>query len=156
LRGALVAQSLANLLVHAIFSTKEREPFLGDAALRQETHQFLAGISEKLDCPVVAVGGVADHVHLLARLARTIAVAEWIKELKRSSSIWIKETDADLAAFQWQSGYGVFSVSQSLSPVVADYIARQEEHHRGWSFQDEFRVFLKKHDIECDETQVWD
>ena len=119
-------------------------------------HSFLGGISKKLDCPPILVGGVEDHVHLLARHGRTITQADWVKELKRGSSLWIKERDPQLSDFAWQAGYGVFSVSTSNVDAVTDYIARQEEHHRKSTFQDEFRAMLRKHRIEWDERYVWD
>jgi putative transposase len=113
-----MAQSLANILIHIVFSTKERRPFLHDAEFRAELHSFLAGISKSLECPPIQVGGVADHVHILARQARTIALAEWVKELKRASTTWIRETHPLLEEFHWQGGYAAFSVSQSQSPRV--------------------------------------
>ena len=149
-------QSLSSVYLHLVFSTKDRRPFLRDPALRAEMHAFLGGISKKLDCPTILVGGVEDHIHLLARHGRTITQADWVKELKRASSLWIKERDAAQADFSWQSGYGVFSVSSSNVDAVRDYIARQEEHHRKSSFQDEYRAMLRKHGIECDERYVWD
>jgi REP element-mobilizing transposase RayT len=151
-----MSQSLANILVHIVFSTKERRLFFQDVALRDEMHRYLAGISNSIDCPAIRVGGVADHVHLLARQARTISLAEWIKELKRVSSIWIKSRDSALKSFQWQTGYGAFSVSQSQSPLVDRYIAQQEEHHKTMTFQDEYRALLTKHNVEFDERYVWD
>jgi REP element-mobilizing transposase RayT len=149
-------QSLANILVHIVFSTKNREPFLTDAELRDEMHRMLGGISRDLECPPVLTGGTADHVHLLARQARTISLADWVKELKRASSLWIKERDSALAAFHWLAGYGAFSVSQSQSPRVERYIERQEEHHHTLTFQDELRQLLRKHQVEFDERYVWD
>jgi REP element-mobilizing transposase RayT len=151
-----MSQSLANVLVHIVFSTKGRQAVFQDIALRDEMHRYLAGVSQSLDCPVIRVGGVADHVHLLARQARTITLAEWIKELKRVSAIWLKARDANFESFQWQLGYGAFSVSQSQSAVVDKYIAEQERHHKTLTFQDEFRGLLKKHNIEYDERYVWD
>jgi putative transposase len=149
-------QSLSAVYLHLIFSTKNRQPLLRDPALRTETHAYLGGISKKLDCPPIIVGGVDDHVHLLARQARTITQADWIKELKRVSSIWIKEREPILADFAWQSGYGAFSVSVSNLDAVEHYIAHQEEHHRERSFQDEYRAFLKRHNVAWDEQYVWD
>src|SRR5258708_3079233 len=134
-----MAQSLSNLLVHIIFSTKERRPFLGDVNHRAAMHRYLGAVSRPLPCPVIRVGGIPDHVHCLARQSRTITVAEWVKELKRASSQWAKTQSASLRAFQWQAGYGAFSVSQSLSPKIEQYIERQEEHHRTFDFQAEFR-----------------
>ena len=149
-------QSLSNVLVHIVFSTKERQPLLRDCGIRDETHKYLGGISNNLDCPPILVGGTENHVHLLARLARTISLADWIKELKRASSIWIKTKDPAVEGFQWQAGYGAFSVSPSQTARVRQYIAGQEEHHRRSTFQDEFRQLLQKHSIEFDERYVWD
>jgi putative transposase len=149
-------QSLANLLVHIVFSTKERQPFLRNAKLRDEMHRYLAGISDDLHCPAVRIGGIDDHVHLLARQARTISLADWIKELKRGSSVWAKERAEELKDFHWQGGYAAFSVSQSQSAAVEDYIAAQEQHHAKRTFQDELRELLKKHEVEYDERFVWD
>jgi len=152
--AASMPQSLSNVLVHVVFSTKERRPFLTDPAKRDAMHRFLAGVSERLECQVIRVGGTEDHVHLLGRQARTIALADWVKELKRSSSLWAK--GHELERFQWQAGYGGFSVSQSQSEEVERYIARQPEHHRKFDFQQEFRKLLELHSIEWDERYVWD
>jgi REP element-mobilizing transposase RayT len=149
-------QSLSNVLVHIVFSTKGRQALLRDPGLRVEMHNYLGGISNQLDCPPVTIGGTDDHVHLLGRQARTICLADWIKELKRGSSLWIKTKDHHLAGFQWQAGYGAFSVSQSQCGRVESYIAGQEEHHRRSSFQEEFRRLLEKHNTKYDERYVWD
>ena len=109
-----------------------------------------------MDCPPILVGGVGDHVHLLARFGRTLTQAEWVKELKRVSNIWLKEQGRDFADFEWLGGYADFSVSQSNLEQVKQYIAGQEEHHRKTSFQDELRALLKKHETEWDEKHVWD
>jgi REP element-mobilizing transposase RayT len=102
------------------------------------------------------VGGATDHVHLLANQSRTIALAEWVKELKRASSLWAKKKSPLWNLFQWQAGYGAFSVSQSQKNRVRDYIQSQEIHHRRISFQDEFRKILIKNAITFDERYVWD
>jgi putative transposase len=149
-------QSLANVLVHVVFSSKDRQPWLQAPALRGAMHRHLAAVSGQLSCPAVIVGGVADHVHILARLARTTALAEWVKELKRVSSLWVKEAESGMEAFHWQAGYGAFSVSQSQSGTVVRYIAQQEEHHRRVTFQGELRTLLTRHAIELDERYVWD
>jgi REP element-mobilizing transposase RayT len=151
-----MSQSLANVLVHITFSTKERRTLLQDAGLRNEMHRWLGGISAKLDCPALEVGGASDHVHLLGCQSRTVTLADWVKELKRASSLWAKTKDPRWSLFQWQVGYGAFSVSESQRERVQRYIESQEEHHRRLSFQDEFRQILKKHKIEFDERYVWD
>ena len=102
-------QSLAKILIHTVFSTKDRRPFLREKPLRDELHHYLGGILQHLDCQPILVGGVEDHVHLLSTLARTCQPAELVKEVKRGSSIWIKSRDAALRDFSWQNGYGVFS-----------------------------------------------
>ena len=149
-------QSLSVVHIHLVFSTKNRVPFLRDAVLLSEMQAYLGGVSAKLDCPPTLVGGTEDHVHLLCRLGRTVSQADWVKEIKRVSSTWIKEREAQMADFAWQAGYGAFSVSASNMGRVRAYIAGQEEHHRKVSFQDEYRAFLRKHGIEWDERYVWD
>ena len=149
-------QSLSAVYIHLVFSTKNRIPFLRDTDLRKETYAYLSGISKKLDCPTIAVGGVEDHVHLLARVARTITQAEWVKELKRVSSLSLKEKGHAYADFAWQAGYADYSVSQSNVEQVRAYIMIREEHHKRIGFQDELRVLLRKHEIEFEERYVWD
>ena len=113
-------QSLANVLVHVVFSTKERRTFLQTPDLRDEMHRYIVGITTKLECPAIVVGGPADHIHLLAAQSRTITLAEWIKEVKRASSLWAKQRDRHWSRFQWQAGYGAFSVSASQSSLVQE------------------------------------
>lgn len=150
-------QSLSAVYLHAVFSTKQRRPFLRDVAVRAEMHAYLGGISKQLACQPIIVGGIDDHVHLLVRFGRTITQADWIKEIKRVSSAWIKErAPGDCGDFAWQAGYGVFSVSGSRLDAVHEYIATQEAHHRRASFEDEFRGLLRKHGLEWDERYVWD
>ena len=149
-------QSLARILVHTVFSTKDRRPLLRDTILRQELHHYLGGILKHLDCQAIIVGGVEDHVHLLASLSRTCAAAEMVKEVKRGSSLWAKEREAGMRDFGWQNGYGMFSIGASQIEEVRRYIAEQEHHHREVSFQDEFRLLLKRYDIAYDERYVWD
>jgi REP element-mobilizing transposase RayT len=149
-------QSLSNILVHAVFSTKDRRPFIRDKGLRGELHKYIGGILNHLDCYPLIVSGVEDHVHLLSTLSRTCEPAEMVKEVKRGSSLWIKQRDVKLQDFAWQSGYGIFSIGVSQIEPVSNYIAGQEEHHRTVSFQDELRKLLREHKIEFDERYVWD
>jgi REP element-mobilizing transposase RayT len=151
-----MSQSLAKILVHTVFSTKDRRPFLRERAFRDELHHYLGGILNNLDCRPIIVGGVEDHVHMLSTLSRTCEAAEMVKDVKRGSSLWIKTKDPNLNQFAWQNGYGIFSIGFSQSTAVRDYIAGQEEHHRKISFQDEFRALLAKYQIEFDERYVWD
>src|SRR5262245_20847181 len=148
----IMPQSLAQIYLHLVFSTKDRQPFLNEKVLREEVHKFLGGTCNQLDCPVLRVGGVEDHVHIPCRFGRTISVADLIKELKRVSSQWIKTNGPALTDFHWQNGYGAFSVSPSHINALLEYIANQETHHRLESFQDEFRRLLRKYGIEWDEA----
>jgi putative transposase len=149
-------QSPAKILVHAIFSTQDRRPFLRDKTLRDELHCYLGGVLSNRGCQPLLIGGVEDHVHLLFTLSRTETAADMVKEAKRSSSLWLKTKAADLQDFAWQNGYGVFSVGFSQVETVRQYIVSQEEHHRRVSFQDELRQFLRRYEIEFDERYVWD
>jgi REP element-mobilizing transposase RayT len=151
-----MAQSLAKILVHTVFSTKERRPFLQDHGLREEMHSYLGGIVSNLGCQSIIVGGVEDHAHMLFALARTASPADVVKEIKRGSSLWIKTKAPSFEDFSWQNGYGMFSIGFSQIPIVREYIATQEEHHHKISFQDEFRSLLRKYEIEFDERYVWD
>ena len=149
-------QSLSAVYVHLVFSTKDRRPFLRDKSARTALHAYLGGVSKSLECPPLLVGGVEDHVHLLCRFGRTITQAEWVKELKRVSNVWLKDQGPDYAEFEWQGGYADFSVSHSNLEQVNQYIAGQDEHHRKITFQDELRARLRRHEMEFDERYVWD
>ena len=149
-------QSLSKILVHTVFSTKDRRPFIRDKALRAELHRYLGGILANHDCQPLIIGGVADHVHLLSTLSRTCKAAEMVKAVKRGSPLWLKTKNPDMRDFAWQNGYGIFSVGFSQIEDVKNYIAGQEEHHRKLSFQDEFREFLRRYEIQFDERYVWD
>jgi REP-associated tyrosine transposase len=149
-------QSLVQLYVHVVFSTKNRAPFVKDPDFRERTRTYLQGICSNQDSPSLRVGGTEDHVHILFRLSKTLDVAALIRELKRDSSKWIKENSPQLADFHWQKGYGAFSASPSHVPALIEYITNQEDHHRRESFQDEFRRLCKKYGVEIDERYVWD
>lgn len=151
-----MAQSLAQVYVHIVFSTKHRQNLLANAAIRQEMHAYLASILKALESPALLVEGMGDHVHMLCRLSRTATLAKIVGEAKRGSSKWIKTKGGQYAGFQWQNGYGAFSVSYSQVAAVREYIAHQEQHHQRMTFQDELRALLVKHQIEFDEQYVWD
>lgn len=148
-------QSLSKVLVHIIFSTNSREPWL-DANVRPRMHAYLATICRDLGAEFVHVGGVADHVHIVTTLPRTLSQAQLIEQIKKTSSKWIKTLDARYRAFSWQRGYGAFSVSPSQTDAVLRYIGSQKEHHRTRTFQEEYRELLRKHGIDFDERYVWD
>ncbi len=148
-------QSLSKVIIHTIFSTKNREPWL-DSATRPRMHAYLATICRDLGGEAFCVGGVSDHVHVVTTLPRTLSQAELIEQIKKPSSKWIKAFGARYRGFSWQRGYAAFSMSPSQLEVVLQYVQRQEEHHRTHTFQDEYRELLRRHNIEFDEQYVWD
>ena len=150
-------QSLAKVLVHIVYSTKGRRPWLKDERIRKELYAYKATIlRDSVDTPALIINGVEDHVHMLCLLSRKFAIMSVIEEAKTETSKWLKKQSTDLSDFAWQGGYGVFSVSESNCEQVKRYIAEQEHHHRKMSFQDEFRLLCKRHGIEIDERYVWD
>ena len=150
-----MAQSLSKILIHLVFSTKNRERILTDE-VRAELHPYMNKVLVEMDSPAIAVGSVEDHIHILFRLSKNHAICKVIEEVKTSSSKWIKTKGASFKNFHWQSGYGAFSVSQSNVEEVQNYIADQKEHHRTKTFQEEFRAFLNRYDVPYDERYVWD
>ena len=151
-----MAQSLSNVLLHIVFSTKDRRPFLQDAELRTELHAVIMGMLRNRNCPGLAINSVDDHLHLLCQLSRTMCIADLLQEIKAASSRWIKDKRKDLQEFQWQGGYAVFSVSQSQVPGVVTYIDQQEEHHRRLSYKEELLALLTKNGIDFDDRYLWD
>jgi len=148
-------QSLAKVYIHAIFSSKNREPLLHDE-WRDELFNVLGGTANNLDCQSLIVGGIADHVHMLFQLGRTITIADAVGKIKSTSSNWINQSRGLTTEFHWQAGYAAISVSQSNVEAVREYIRRQPEHHARQSFQDELREWLRRYEIAYDEQYVWD
>ena len=149
-----MSQSLVQVYLHIVFSTKDRWPFLRDQTVRDRTHAYLVGICKNQRALSLKVGGTTDHVHILSRLSKTLAISGFIQELE--SSKWVKQQSPELSSFYWQAGYGAFSVSPSHVDALVDYIENQEEHHRHESFQDEFRRLCEKYGLELDERYAWD
>ena len=150
-----MAQLLSRILIHIVFSTKDRYPFL-TPDIRSELHAYLATALRTCESPALVINSVADHVHILCNLSRTRAVCEVIEEVKKSTSKWLKTKGGILQKFFWQNGYGVFSVSPSNAERVRAYIERQELHHQDLTFEDELRALLAKHDVAFDERYLWD
>ena len=148
-------QSLARLHLHLIFSTKHREQIISDR-IRDSLHGYMATVLQNMGCPTVLINSVEDHVHILFEWARTVAVSSAVESVKKTSSKWIKTQGSEFAGFAWQTGYGVFAVSESNVLAVREYIAGQREHHRSKSFQEEYRTFLERNRITFDERYVWD
>jgi REP element-mobilizing transposase RayT len=151
-----MSQSLANIPVHLVYSTKNRTPFLRDPALREEMFAYLVGVCNNLGCPSIRTGGWEDHVHILFSFARTITIADLVRDLKRSSSEWVKGKSQQTRHFQWQAGYAAFGIDPMNPGPVIEYIQNQDEHHRGQTFQDEYRGFCQRHNLPLDERYGWD
>lgn len=150
-------QSLAKVLVHIVYSTKGRRPWLQDEELRRQLYAYKATIlRDNVDTPALIIDGVEDHIHTLCLLSRKFAIKDVIEEAKTETTKWIKKQGPQYADFHWQAGYGIFSVSESNAEQVKRYIANQAEHHRKMSWQDEFRESCKRHEVEIDERYVWD
>jgi putative transposase len=150
----LVGQSLTHLLVHAIFSTKDRRPYLRSDEIRNEIYAYMAGTLKNLGCHPIKIVGVEDHVHVFSSLSKTIAFSDLIGRLKGSSSSVSRRKG--LSDFSWQNGYGAFSVSESNVESVTAYILNQTEHHKKFSYQEEVREIMKRHRVAFDERYVWD
>lgn len=150
-----MGQSLVKNYIHIVFSTKHRAPMI-HPPVEAELHSYLGGICNRLECPVLIVGGYTDHIHILCMLSKKITLMILMEELKSHSSKWIKSKGMDYENFYWQNGYGAFSVNPSQVDIVIAYIANQHEHHSKKTFQVEYRTILKKYDVEFDEQYVWD
>jgi REP element-mobilizing transposase RayT len=150
-----MAQSLSSILIHLVFSTKNREPFI-TPAIETELHPYMAKIFCELKSPSLAIDGTNDHLHILFSLGRVIKVADLVEEVKTASSKWIKTKGREFRNFHWQKGYGAFSIGQSNVTTLKRYIRNQKQHHQRVTFQDEYREFLKAYEIDYDERYVWD
>ncbi|HYM61225.1 MAG TPA: IS200/IS605 family transposase [Thermoanaerobaculia bacterium] len=150
-----MAHTYTSLLVHCVFSTKRREPHL-KPDIRQRLWPFMGGIARENKMRALAVGGYFDHAHLLLSVPPTWAIAKAMQVIKAGSSKFVHETFPKVRGFEWQEGYGAFSISISAVNETIAYIHGQEEHHRGKTFQEEYIAFLKKHGIEYDERYVFD
>jgi putative transposase len=149
-----MGHTCTNLLVHIIFSTKDRLPLL-DAELRSRVYPYLGGILNHLGATPLALNGPADHVHGLIKIRAVHSIAKVVEKLKSNSTGWVHEEWPERRRFAWQEGYAAFSVSESQVPTLLKYIGEQDEHHRKVSFQEELVSFLKTHGIEYDERYIW-
>lgn len=153
-KASNMASTFTSLLYHVVFSTKYRKPFLTDA-YRDDVYRYMAGIIANKDGQLLEIGGMPDHVHILTTCPPTIAVAEFIRDIKANSSKWLHE-EKHLMQFAWQVGYGAFTVSRSQLEIVSKYIRNQAEHHRKQSFEDEFRDILIRHGIVFEEKYLFE
>jgi REP element-mobilizing transposase RayT len=150
-----MAGTYSNILLHLVFSTKHRRPLI-NADLRRRLYDYLGGIIRGEEGVLYEIGGTPDHVHLLIRWRPNRTISDLLRDLKSQTSTWIHETFAEHRHFEWQGGYGVFSVSASRVESVKAYIRGQEEHHRRQTFQEEFLEFLQRNGVEYDERYIWE
>ncbi len=149
-----MANSYTSLFIHIIFSTTNRERVL-TSAVRDRLWAYMGGIARENKMKALSVGGTADHAHLLILIPPVIPVAKAVQLIKGGSSKWLHESHVSLRSFAWQEGYGAFSIGASQTDAVSEYIARQEEHHRIRTFQEEYLAFLKEYNVDYDERYVW-
>ncbi len=147
--------SYTHLAYYLVFSTKYRRPVLTQQH-RELLYPHIAGIINNKDGQLLEIGGMEDHLHILARCSPTIALADFVRDIKANSSKWMHESQQQMRNFAWQVGYGAFCVSQSQIEVVREYIRNQAEHHRQWSFEDEFRQILHKHQVQYDPKYLFE
>ena len=148
-----MSQSLSHVIIHIIFSTKERIEIIPQATV-PKLHAYIAGIIRNHESEAFRVGGTTNHVHIACTLPKTTSQSDFIKTIKTESSKWLKKQD--VKEFHWQRGYGVFSVSSSQCDTVVAYIENQHEHHKKTTFEDEFKAFLHKYNVQYNEEFLWD
>lgn len=139
--------SFTQLTYHIVFATKYRRPTI-TKSIQERLYEYIGGTLRAKKSELIEIGGVQDHVHILARLSPLIAVSDLVRDVKANSSKWMNELDEMRGSFEWQKGYSAFTVSYSQIETVSNYIRHQEEHHRTLTFQDEYIAFLKRHGVE--------
>ena len=149
-----MANTFTSLHYHVIFSTKNREPAI-DQKIEQRVWSYLGGIARENDMKALLVGGIENHIHLLLGIPASLSVSQALKLIKGGSSGWMKETFPGLSGFGWQDGYAAFTVSKSQVPEIEEYIRGQRKHHCVKTFEDEYRTFLEKHEIDYKEEYVF-
>jgi REP element-mobilizing transposase RayT len=148
-------QSLSRVYVHITFSTKNRYPFISNE-IKTRLWEYIGGICKEFECNPIQVGGCNDHIHICCLLSKKIPQIKLLENIKKASSKWMKEQGTQYSKFYWQNGYGIFSVNPSEIKIVVEYIKNQDEHHKKRTFQEELIAFLKKYDIEYNESYLWD
>ncbi len=150
-----MAQTLVSLLVHVVFSTKNRMNLI-KPEIEPDLYAYLGGIARNKQSRLLDAGGTGDHVHLLISQSKNIGLSALVAELKKSSSVWIKTKGKEFNRFHWQDGYGGFSIGKSQIPRLRAYFARQKQHHRKKTFQEELIEFLERYEVEYDRRYLWD
>ena len=153
-KGAAMSQSYSSLLIHIVFSTKNRENII-TPDIQGELYSYVATICKANKSPLLKIGGMQDHIHILLSLSRLVAIAKLVMDIKTNSSKWLKTKDDKFTDFAWQKGYGAFTLGQSAIKQCADYIANQAEHHKTISFENEFLNFLEKYQIKYNQKYIW-
>lgn len=153
--GFTMGRTYTKILLHAVFSTKERQPWLAEP-IQERLWPYLGGIANQHRVVPLCIGGMADHVHALLGVPTTLAVADMMQYIKGGSSKWLHEEFPDLRSFAWQEGYGAFSVGVSGLHTTTRYINNQKSHHKQTTFKEEFLAFLKRHDLPYDPRYIWD
>lgn len=148
-----MAQSLSQLYIHIIFHTKGKN-IINDTD-KDNLYSYIGGVITHTGSVPIRINGMPDHVHILCILSKNISLAALVKDIKTSSSKWIKDLNPSYAAFEWQRGYAGFSVSQSVRESTIKYITNQAEHHKKFSFKEEYLAFLKEYGIEYNEEYLW-
>ncbi len=147
-------QSLSKIFIQIVFSTKNRVDLIAPE-IEDELFRYFHGVIENNGAKLIIANGTANHVHLLISFGKKIDVPEIIGDIKRSSSKWVKR-EKNIIDFNWQKVYGAFSIGQTQVEMIVKYIENQKEHHRTHDFQDEYRAWLNKYEIDYDERYVWD
>lgn len=150
-----MAQTLTSLLVHIVFSTKHRADLI-TSEIEPGLFAYMGGILKNEKSVLLASGGTTNHVHLLVSQSKNVALSDLMKEIKHSSSKWIKTQGQEFANFHWQDGYGAFTIGKSQVEALRNYFAKQKVHHQKQSFEDELRETLKSYEVEYDERYLWD
>jgi putative transposase len=148
-------QSLSQVLLHIVFSTKNRVPMI-TLDIEPELYAYLGQICNNHRCPSILINGISNHIHILCGLSRTYTIAELVEELKTGTSKWVKTKLPNLSKFSWQNGYGVFSVDWKSAEYVKSYISGQKEHHHKVTFEEEYRKMLRDFGMQYDDRYVWD
>ncbi len=148
-------QSLSNILIHIVFSTKDRKNLI-DKSIRSELYSYIAQICKNKNSSSKQIGGTENHIHVLLILSRSMSVSKLISDIKANSTRWIKTKGARLKNFAWQNGYGAFSIGESGFHNCVNYIKNQSTHHKQVSFEEELKLILRKYSVKYDERYLFD
>jgi REP element-mobilizing transposase RayT len=149
-----MSQSLSDVVLHIVFSTKERHPWI-QATIEDELYRYICGVGRNMNCPIIKINGIEDHIHILVQLGRTVSISKLVSEVKSSSSQWIKTKGDQYTNFAWQGGYGAFSVSRPSIEGAIKYLSLQKEHHKKVSYKEELLAMLQRAQISYDERYLW-